>query len=288
MKGARFFVASAVVAALCLGSIGCSGGVEHNPQTTADARSKAPIGATTHGVVKLVGEALGEVPLRADQRTALERLAVDVDAAHAKTEAGRRELMVALADQIEAGRLDRAALQPKLDRVSAEWTSVRKTDADALDRLHAILDGEQRDAFVTALKGRMKARHGEHGEHGDDRVQRFGGMHQLMGELNLTDEQRTRIQDALRDMRRAKEGEEPGNPPHKRGAGRHKRGHGGGGFEAFRSDDFEASHMLARGDHARGMMSGRFLGVAETILPILTPAQRKIVADKLRAGADRK
>ncbi len=285
MKYGRVLLASAALVALPAVSIGCSG-AEHAPQSTADAKSKAPVGVATHGVVKLAGDALGEVPLRSDQRTAIEKLATDVDAAHVRTADGRRELMNALADQIEAGTIDPAALQPKLERVGAESTTARKADADALDRLHAILDTEQRDAFVTALRARMKGKQGgAHGEH-------FGNLRHLMDELQLSEEQRTKIHEALRGAHHEGQGQDAaatgGRPEHRRG-GKHGRGHGkhhgGSAFESFRGDDFDANAMLARGGQARAAMGGRFVHLAEAIVPILTPAQRKIVADKLRASA---
>src|SRR5690606_35598027 len=102
-------VALAFALVLAPAAVACGGTVEQ-PQTTASAATKAPVGANTHGFVKVIGEALGEVPLRADQRSELEQLATEADARHASLAQGRKELMAAIAEQLEAGAVDRAAL----------------------------------------------------------------------------------------------------------------------------------------------------------------------------------
>jgi hypothetical protein len=61
------------------------------------------------------------------------------------------------------------------------------------------------------------------------------------------------------------------------------------GLEAFRTDKIDPNAVApamqggARERLAEG--TGKMLGVAEKVLPILTPEQRKIAADKLRQMA---
>src|SRR5687768_9985930 len=98
--------------------VACGGSVEA-PQTAGT--SKAPVGSNTHGFVKVAGEALGEVPLKNEQRTELEKIAADADQRHASMADGRKELANAIADQIEKGAIDKSALQPKIDRVVADF-----------------------------------------------------------------------------------------------------------------------------------------------------------------------
>ena len=279
--------------------VACGGSVEA-PQTAG--LTKAPVGQSTHGFVKVAGEALGEVPLKSEQRTELEKIATDADQRHASMADGRKELTNAIADQIEKGTIDRAALQPKIDRVVADFEKVRPADQAAMARVHAILDAEQRNAFVDALEKKMHEARGEHhkggpGGHG------FGHMMKLADELKLTDAQRDQIKTVMMEAHKehakdAKEhgehvgGEGPGGRGghHRDGHKAHHGGPGGGkhGLEAFRDDKWEPTAGGPHGDSKERVAQGttRMLGLAEKILPILTPEQRKIAADKLRAMSE--
>jgi Spy/CpxP family protein refolding chaperone len=276
--------------------VACGGSVEA-PQTAGNT-TKAPVGQNTHGFVKIAGEALGEVSLRADQRTELEKIAAEADQRHAATADGRKELANAIADQIEKGTIDRAALQAKIDRVVADFEKVRPADQAAIGRVHAILDADQRNAFVDALEKKMHEARGEHargarGGHGG-----FGHMIKLADELKLTEAQRDQIKTVLMDAHKEHKGhvggENGGRGSHHRDG--HKAHHGGargpGGFggpkhrlEAFRGDKWDPTGAGPHGDMKERAAQGttRMLGLAEKVLPILTPEQRKIAADKLRA-----
>lgn len=289
MKNARrilFVVSIASVAALSAVAIGCGGSVEQ-PQTQASAVSKAPVAPQSHGVVKLVGDALGEVALRPDQRTELEKLAALADQRHAAMAGGKKDLMLALADQVEKGSIDRAALQPKLDRIVSDLEKVRPDDSAALARVHAILDPEQRNAFADALESRFKGGHrggkhhggekGEAGQHGP-----MGGMQamkQLAEDLDLTDDQKSQIKDTLRS----------GHDGHSFREMRENIGQGKRVLDSFRSDTFDPAAAAPPPDKLRERAAagtGRMIGIAEKVLPILTPEQRKLAADKLRTMAN--
>jgi Spy/CpxP family protein refolding chaperone len=283
MKLARTLALLSTLALVPASVVACGGSVEAPPQTSASAATKAPVGASTHGIVKIVGEALGEVPLRADQRTELEKLATEADARHAATADGRKALMATIADQIEKGSIDRAALQPKIDRLVADMEKVRPGDQAALARVHAILDPQQRNAFVDALEKQMHERHGVHAKV-DGARKGFGHVKQLADDLELTDEQRTKIREVMMEGR--KEWGHEGGPHHRGGHDAKARLHGGKkALEAFRSDKFDPAAAGPQGDMKERAAEGttHMIGVAEKILPILTPEQRKIAADKVRA-----
>jgi Spy/CpxP family protein refolding chaperone len=282
MKNVRIVWFSLAVAAGALSVVGCSGATAtEQPQTSASAATKAPVGANTHGVVKLVGEALGEVSLRPDQRVELEKLATEVEARHMAMADGRKDLMRSLADQIEAGSLDKAALQPKIDRVVADLQKSQPDDQAALVRVHALLDSDQRNAFVDALEARMKGGKGKHG--GFANHEGFARMRQLADDLKLTDDQRAQIRDIMKEERGK------GGGPDFRAMG--ERFHAGKrSLESFRTDKFEPMALAGKQVDLRDKVQDgttRMVGVAEKILPILTPDQRKIAADKLRDFAAR-
>jgi Spy/CpxP family protein refolding chaperone len=285
MKNVRTYVFAAALGLGSLAAIGCGGSVEQ-PQTQASAATKAPVAPQSHGVVKLFGEALGEVSLRPEQRTELEKLAVAADQRHAAMADGKKDLMLALADQVEKGSIDKAALQPKIDRIVADVEKGRPEDSAALARVHAILDPDQRNAFVDALESKFKGKHrglGEKGENGEkgEHAGKMGGMHgmmQLAADLKLTDEQKSQIKDALKSGHEGRSFREM-----------HQRmGEGKKVLESFRSDKFDATGATPAAEQVRARATEgttRMLGVAEKVLPILTPEQRKIAADKLRGMA---
>ena len=268
--------------------VACGGSVEA-PQTAAST-TKAPVGQNTHGFVKVAGDALGEVPLRNDQRTELEKIATEAEQRHSSMADGRKELANAIADLVEKGTIDRAALQPKIERVVADFEKVRPADQAAIARVHAILDAEQRNAFVDALEKKMHEARGEHA-HGAKGPGGFGHMMKLADDLKLTEAQRDQIKTVMMEAHKEHKqhaGEHFGGEHGGRHRDGHKAHHGGPrgkhGLEAFREDKWEPAAAGPHGDMKEHAAQGttRMLGLAEKILPILTPEQRKIAADKLR------
>lgn len=287
MKLVRSLAFSVSVAAAAASLMACSGAVEQ-PQTSASAATKAPVAAQSEGMVRLVGNALSEVPLRADQRVEIDKLVVDADARHAPLVQGRKDLTLAFADQVEKGAIDKAALQPKIDKLAADLEAVRAGDRAAILKLHDLLDANQRNAFVDAFHDQMKGKHGEHGGRG---AHGFGQLRQLGEDLKLTDAQRAQLRDVFRDAHRSggAQGMEAWKGHHK-GKGEGGPGRHGGdprqGLESFRQDklDLDKAPVWEAKAHA-GEFAGRITTFAEKIVPILTPEQRKIAADKIRAMA---
>src|SRR5439155_12840606 len=62
-----------------------------------------------------IRDALAKVSLRADQKTIVEQLGREADARHEPIRASRLALQGALADQVAAGKIDRALLKPQID-----------------------------------------------------------------------------------------------------------------------------------------------------------------------------
>lgn len=282
----RFTPIAAVLAvsALTAGSfvfVACGGSVE-NPQTQAAGTQKAPIAPQTHGMVKVMGEALGEVSLRPEQRTEIEQLALAADARHASLQTGKKELVLALADQVEKGAIDQPSLQAKIDAMVGDLEKGRPDDAAALGRLHAILDPAQRNELADALESKFKGKHGwrhgkdGEGEHGGHLG--FGQLKQLGEDLKLTDDQKSQIKDIIKSSR----GE------HSFREARQGMMQGKKALEAFREDRFDANAVAPSNEAIRARVASgeaRFIGAAQKIVPILTPEQRKIAADKLRTMA---
>ena len=270
---------SVVLMAGSLSMAACGGSVAEQPQTAQSAVSKAPIAQDAHGPVKMIGTALGDVPLRAEQRTEIEKLATDAEARHATGRQARKDLMEAVALQVEAGKVDRAALQPKVDAVAAEMEKSRDADRASFERLHAILDANQRVAFVNALEAKVHEKMGGHADHTNKSGR--GGMKQWAEDLKLTDDQKKQIFAAFHEKMKDHHGD------HAHGDHEGGKERGAKVMEAFKTDHFVMNEVAPKVDMkaAANKMSDRMLGMVETALPILTPEQRTLAAQKIRARA---
>lgn len=263
--------------------------------SASSAATRAPVAQSAHGPVKLIGDALGDVPLTASQRTELEQLAVDAEARHTGARAAGRDMMLALAAQIEAGSIDRGALQPKLDALVAALSAAQPADRAAFERLHQILTPDQRTAFADALEVRVHDRmRGHDGPH--DGGQGMAGGHgrhpwkQWADDLGLSDGQRAQIRAALEQQAGGADrgsGDHRGPPPWMDG-GMDGARRGAKLLEAFKQDRFVLNEVAPPRDIAKQTAgaSEHFLKVAQAALPVLTPQQRTLAAQKLRSRAD--
>jgi Spy/CpxP family protein refolding chaperone len=256
-------------------ALACGGSVatEQPSATAQSAATKAPVLAQAHGQVKLVGEALSEVPLRAEQRTEIEQLGAAAEARHATVVAARKDLMEAVAAQIETGNIDRTALEPKVDAAAQAWETVRPADRAALERLHAVLDAGQRTQFVDAVEANMKAQHGAHGGHGKM-------MQEWATDLKLTDAQRDQIKTIMQNQFAAHQDQN-----HAAWKAGHQ--HGKQVLEAFAQDRFVMDEVAPKVDARTkaNEMADRMITVAQNVLPVLTAEQRGLAAQKLRTRA---
>jgi Spy/CpxP family protein refolding chaperone len=262
-----------VLALVTAPALGCAATVSSEPAPAAQgATTVAPVATTAHGAVKFFGDALGDVPLTASQRAAVEQLASDADARHAQTRAARADLMTTVAAQVEAGQIDRTALQPKLDALTAAMQASQPADRAAFEQLHAILTPDQRTAFVGAVQSRVSARVGQaHGKH---------GLHPWAADLNLSDDQKAQIKAAMMQRFQA-----AGHEGRFDGAG--AKHDGEQVMQAFTQDRFVMNEVAPPHDVGRMVSKGseHILGLAEVALPILTPQQRTLAAQKLREKA---
>lgn len=293
MFSRRALSGSLILAALALPfAAGCSGAAVEQPAATTSGLSTGPLSVTVHGRAKAVVDALAQVPLRTDQRTAIEQLATDTEAKSAPVRKAREELMVAVADQVQTGTIDRTALQPKIDAVATSWEAARPSERAAFERLHAILNADQRAALVTALQAKTDA-HAGHGEH-------MQHMQRWVSDLSLTPDQQDQIrakladkwrQHAVQDATAAGSGADSAQVAggQLQGIMRHRamRAQQQKMLEAFKGDTFSMDAVAPPQDVHAGAseMSGRMLEMAEAVLPILTPEQRTLAAAKLRERA---
>jgi hypothetical protein len=103
-------------------------------------------------------------------------------------------------------------------------------------------------------------------------------------DLQLSDEQRDRIKAVLAARFQAAQGR--GDHPWAEMKGEHERGKQM--LEAFKGDRFVLDEVAPAMDvkAKAAKMSDHILGVAETVLPILTAQQRAVAASKIREKAE--
>jgi Spy/CpxP family protein refolding chaperone len=243
----------------------CASRAEAEGVTSAQAAAAAvdpPEVAHLH----FIREALSKVSLRPDQKQAVDQLTADAAARHAPIQQAREALASALADQVQAGAIDRAALQPKIDALVQAIEQARPAGQTALVRLHDLLDKGQRNQFVDALEAQF------HGHHGEGRGMK---LRKWATDLNLTDAQRQQIHAAVQAQFQGQGGDQ---------------GHGKVGregmrklMESFRQDQFiiDPNASPFTSDKVQHHVD-KIVSVAAAALPILTPEQRAIAAQKLR------
>lgn len=281
IRSARAGVLLSLVLAAAAASLGC-GGSAAAASPAAAAGTRAPVAQSAHGPIKFLGDALGDVPLTDAQRTQIEKLASDAEARHEPALAARRDLLLLLASQVEAGTLDRAALQPKVDAIVAVARSAQPGDRAAFEQLHAILAPDQRVAFADVVEARAG--------HAKDAFAGRHGLREWAEILKLTDAQRDQIRGILRQSFEASGGWHGWRGWH--GGHDHDGGWGGGHrgakvFEAFKQDRFVFDEVAPPHDigERAGAMTGHFLTLAGQVLPVLTPEQRATAAAHLRERA---
>jgi Spy/CpxP family protein refolding chaperone len=267
MKLFSIRIGHASVLALALGVSACASRADSEAASPAQAALTETAPETGH--MHFVREALSKVNLRPDQKTQVDQMVADAQARHASIKQAHQALAGALADQVQAGTIDRAALQPKIDALTAAIEQSRPQDQAALARLHDLLDPAQRNQFVDAVESQF---HG--GEHHEKRGMM---MRKWAQDLNLTDQQRDQIHAALRAKFQG-EGGKDGMREHWREA----RENGRRWLESFRQDQFNPTLPVGQAKIGHGI--GKIVDVAEAAVPILTPEQRAIAAQKLRTS----
>lgn len=272
-----------------LGAAGCSGAT--SAASPAGGATQQAIVTDERGPLRAVGQAFAEVPLSSDQRTRIEALFRATEARHAEawraSASARKELLLLLADQVQAGAIDKAALAPKLAAATGPWQAAREQDRAALVALHGTLTPEQRSAFVEAF--RPEHMHRGPGGHGRDRAEQAHhqkGKHQHFGkilkELDLSADQKDKLKEVMRDEL----GKD--NKRDMKERFMQRRSEGKKALEAFKTDRFTGEGVFPAAADKPGGPEARLekmLRIIEAATPILTPEQRTKAAAALRERA---
>ncbi len=237
----------------------------------------------------LIGGALEFVDLSDEQRTKIEALRNGLRGDPAARHEAHKEHKAKLIAAIRSGNLadleiDKAAMEKRMSEKTTKIVS-------ALNELHQTLDASQRETLVDTLRAKHEARSKRRAERkgakGDgEKMRRHegkakgkhmrGGFGRFMKDLDLTEEQRAKL-DAARPTDRPSRGEWKA----KREARAKKMTET---LTAFAKADFDAARLDLGARFSEHMAHGMNRGMKhfETLLPILTPAQRTKLADKMQ------
>ena len=286
--------------ALLLATAACSGSQSvSEPTATAPAQgtTTAALNVTVQGRAKVIADALAQVPLRAEQRATIEQMAKDAEARQEPGRKAREALVLAIADQVQAGAIDRSALAPKIDAVSAAHEAARPADRAAFEKLHDLLTPDQRQAFVTA----MQSNFGSHADHTSNEKRGGGRLQKWAADIGLSQDQQDQIRDKIRAQWQAHIAGTVANTvvgtdeqktdaihdgqmavrAHQMHENMQKM------LEAFKGDTFsmDAVMPVAQNKPMAQEFAGHMLNMVEAALPVLTADQRTLVAAKLRQRA---
>lgn len=219
-----------------------------------------------------------ELELRDEQRVAVDRLEQDLVDGMSPVHDSARALGALLADGIERGRVDDAAVAARRATLNADMKAAKAAFVAAANGLHRTLDADQRLELVLTMRARREgeqtpreAREAEAGHvHGERRV---------VSELGLTEDQVKALRDGARSIfdtafpdRKARR---------ERFLAERKAAE-----DAFVSDTFDASTYSfgEEGAAALALATGGASRLSELAAAVLTKNQRAKLAAKVRDG----
>jgi Spy/CpxP family protein refolding chaperone len=270
--------------AILAGSLAAAGVL--TPATVAWAQSEAPDGAPaashSRGPRGLVGMAEQLGSLSDAQRATIQRIAQAQRSSFAPVRQADAAVLDVLARQVEAGAIDRQALDGSVRARESAALAARGAHRDAMQKLHDVLTTDQRNQLVDASLARM---HGHFPRGGAD----GGAMHDGGGRalaafgrhLGLTDAQKEQIRTNFRAERAAEGAAGQGHP---------QSGAGKAWLDSFRTDGFQAGAMGPDAAGAQAFLdrrADRLEDWMQAAVPVLTQSQRATLAGHLRDRAKR-
>jgi Spy/CpxP family protein refolding chaperone len=262
----RLVVPSVVAVALAL-SAPAFAAPPTGPQQSAEvAHAKHAKGARHERATGLVGEALREANLRAEQRTAIESIKKEDREGRATMKTARKAFDEALATQVRAGRVDGAALRPQEVAMADAAVRARAADDAELDKLHGILDASQRTEVADKVEARMGTGNGTgHGRGGAE-------LRKLTKQLGLTAAQR---QEVAQMLRTEKNDDTQGKDGGSQAKEREKKV-----LESFKGTSFSMEQLRPASEAREATLksANERVDITGKLVRILTPEQREKLA----------
>jgi len=272
----------AMLSIFAIAALGCGGHSSpppaHAGDTTAAPDEEARADHHRHhhhgGFAMLIEMSFDSLHPTEKQIVQLGRIRSDLNDKTAPARNAERAVLVALADGIRAGSIDRAALDARMAALKAASENLYDNVADALNALHAALTPEQRQMLVEKIATHFDAWHRANPHPKND--ERHGHLAKLQKDLGLSAQQ-------VETIRASFEASMQDAPKFDRAqADEHIKTFG----TAFASDHFDAhtvhvplAPMMATWGITRTV---RFY---ESVVPTLTPDQRTKLAAELHRHA---
>jgi Spy/CpxP family protein refolding chaperone len=169
----------------------------NNPPTNANPPTHAGQppgeGGQACGLVPLLDQALSKVDLKPDQADQVRALTSELSDKMDALDRAKMDFWSALADAIQNGNVDERSLQPQEHKVIDAAVQASPVVRKDLDQLHHALDKKQRKQFVKALADEINAQT----QQSKPQVK----LDKMAQELNLSDEQKEKIQKIMSDYR---------------------------------------------------------------------------------------
>lgn len=226
------------------------------------------------GIPGFIAMSLDGLNVSDDQRAAIAKIQHDLHETLRASRDAEKQLLLALADGVAAGNVDRAKLDDNIARVGAESAKLHDAVADSLNALHAALTPPQRQALVDKVDAHLGVWHRENDGKGRH-------LAQLASDLGLSTDQVDKIRAAY----------QASNDKAPRYDRSEAEGHVKAFGDAFVKDQFDA-HALTTGGPVNAHMATwgvvREVNLFTAAAPVLTPEQRTKAADQLRRHANYK
>jgi hypothetical protein len=186
----------------------------------------------------------------------------------------RKALHAELVAEVRAGKIDTTKLDPHLAALEKDVQARQDKEADALDKLHALLDAGQRKSAVADVRAKLEAREAKMAKAAAKKEEiAKKRLEHMTSELGLDDAQQKKV-DALLSK-------DDGKSPADLHADLKKRMDAL--LTAFEADTFDAKkqEVFTTAANTARTMAGRETAFLAQVLPILQPGQREKLAAKL-------
>jgi Spy/CpxP family protein refolding chaperone len=231
------------------------------------------------GVTQFVAMSLDTLGGEEAKHAQIDKIQDSLYACMAPVEEIQNKVLLALADGVAAGTVDKA----KIDAIIAQLDSapnVHVCSAEPINQLHALLSPAERAALAHKVEAHwevwQKANHDAAGHDREPQSQ----LSEATRELNLTPDQVEKVSAAMQTALAGIASKFDHNR-----AGSHREAF----IKGFPGESFDAKATAATGDtHVATHGTTRMALFYETLAPLLTPTQRTTLAEHLREHASHK
>ncbi|MFI5297604.1 MAG: periplasmic heavy metal sensor [Polyangiales bacterium] len=291
----------ALTPAVVLLAMGCGGGtpaatspgggssdvVQAAPAVDVEDESTADLAAHHRhhhhgGFAMFIAMSLDSLGFSPEQEVAIKKIQADLHSKMSPAHQAEKAVILALADGIAAGAIDKAKIDAAMATLATAAAGVHDAVADSLNELHAALTPAQRIALVDKVEAHFAVWHHHNvTEETAEKDKKGGHLGKLAKELGLSTDQVEKIRESFKTSSGgARKFDKDEAEAHLKAFG-----------AAFVSDKFDAKTVVTGGPagaHLATFGAERMVRFYTAVLPQLTPEQRTKLADDLRRHASYK